>query len=337
MTRQSTRDFSQLFLPYAPPITPSQPGGPALEYAGEYIELENFLQGVPEQQYGDTIIPGAEPDWRDILKRAFDLLSKTRDLRLAVVATRAAIECHGISTLPSGLELIATFLENLWESVHPELEDGDSTFRLNALAGINDNSFLLKTLRNCTLLESRGFAGLRVTDLEKLHQGNALPGLTRHDLAQHIDSHAEQANQLAAVIAASLAACKRIEHVLAEHAQTAGFCEELQRLLGIVRLFLPATDNATSLDEDEATEETSLPTAQPTSSGPPTGISNRDDIARLIDQMCSYLETHEPGHPAPLLLRRAQKLLGMDFLSIIRELNPDSIRSIEQLAGITQD
>ena len=337
MTRQSTNDFSQLFLPYASPITPDRPGGPALEYAGEYIELENFLQGVPEQQYGDTIIPGEEPDWRDILKRAFDLLSRTRDLRLAVVATRAAIECHGFGALPPGLDLVATLLESLWESVHPELEDGDSTYRLNALAGINDNSFLLKTLRNCTLLESRGFAGLRLTDLEKLHQGNALPGLTRHDLAQHIDSHADQANQLAAVISASLAACERIESVLVEHAQTAGFCEELQRLLGVVRLFLPIADSATSLDENGAAEETSLPAAPPARSGSPAGISNRNDIAGLIDQMCSYLETHEPGHPAPLLLRRAQKLLGMDFLSIIRELNPDSVRSIEQLAGITQD
>lgn len=337
MKAQSTIVPSQLFLPYVSPITQAAPCGPALEYASDYLELENLLQGVPEQQYGDTVIPGAEPDWRDILNRSFGLLSQTRDLRLAVIATRASVECHGIVTLPSGLDLVATLLNDYWEKVHPELEDGDNTFRLNALAGLNDHNFLLRTLRNTTILESRGFSGVRITDLERLYQGHATPDLTRNDLSQYLESHSEQKNQLTNVISDSINACKRIDHILADHTQTAVFCEDLQHLLSVIRTFFPTPDTETKRDPDDAPIKESESPDQGARSETQSGISNRNDISRLIDQMCCYLETHEPGHPAPLLLRRAQRLLGMDFLSIIRELNPDGIRSIEQLAGITSD
>ena len=337
MKSQSATVSSQLFLPYASPVTEATPCGPALEYARDYLELENLLQGVPEQQYGDTVIPGEEPDWRDILNRSLDLLSQTRDLRLAVIATRASVECHGIGALPSGLDLVATLLEKYWEAVHPEREDGDSTFRLNALAGLNDHTFLLKTLRNTTLLESRGFSGVRIADLEKLHQGNAIPNLTRNDLSQHLESHSEQGSQLANVISNSIDACKRIDGILEDKTQTARFCEDLQRLLSVINAFFPASNTEAKPEEDEAPSGEPDQPAREARPDAQRGISNRNDISRLIDQMCCYLEAHEPGHPAPLLLRRAQKLLGMDFLSIIRELNPDSIRSIEQLAGITSD
>lgn len=337
MNADSSTFISQLFLPFTSPVTQHAPCGPALEYASEYLELERLLQGTPEQQYGNTVIPGEEPDWRNILQRSVDLLAKTRDLRLAVIATRASIECHGLAALPAGLEFIVSLLENHWESVHPELEEGDSTFRQNALAGLNDHSFLLKTLRNTAILESRGISDIRVSNLEKLHQGGAVPNLTSRDLLLHLRNQPGQTTRLIRTIQDSLAACQRIDTVLAEHTQTARFSEDLQRVLDLVQSFLPTPQSP----EDNLRDDTSLPhSANATSSERPVtsqAICSRNDISLLINQMCDYLETHEPGHPAPLLLRRAQKLLGMDFLSIMRDLNPDSIRSIEQLAGITQN
>ena len=336
MKDQSIVFSSQLYLPLASPIADGAPCGPALEYTSEFIELESLLQGTPEQQYGDTVIAGEGPDWRDILKRSLDLLSHTRDLRLAAVATRASVECHGLSALPSGLDFIATLLEEYWESVHPELEDGDSTFRQNALSGLNDHSFLLKTLRNTTVLESRGIPDILISDLEKLYQGTPVGNLTRSDLALRLKNQQEQANQLTNTIQHCIAACLRIDTVIAERAQAAQFTEDLQRLLGLVQTYLPTAPEAAT--ECSAPSNTGVRDGTvPSTFNAPRTIRDRSDISTLIDQMCRYLETHEPGNPAPLLLRRAQKLLGMDFLSIIRELHPDSIRSIEQLAGISSD
>jgi type VI secretion system protein ImpA len=45
------------------------------------------------------------------------------------------------------------------------------------------------------------------------------------------------------------------------------------------------------------------------------------------------MEQHEPSNPAPLLIRRAQRLVQMNFLEIVKDLMPDSLSTIEKLAG----
>ena len=52
------------------PIDESAPSGPDLEYDADFQELERLSQGKAEQQFGDTIIPAEEPEWRDVAKRA---------------------------------------------------------------------------------------------------------------------------------------------------------------------------------------------------------------------------------------------------------------------------
>ncbi len=49
--------------------------------------------------------------------------------------------------------------------------------------------------------------------------------------------------------------------------------------------------------------------------------------------MCRYFELHEPSHPAPILLRRAQRLLSLDFYEIIRDLAPESLPKLDLLSG----
>ena len=45
------------------PVAGDQPCGPDLEYDPALIELQTLAAGKPEQQFGDKIIPGEEPDW----------------------------------------------------------------------------------------------------------------------------------------------------------------------------------------------------------------------------------------------------------------------------------
>jgi type VI secretion system protein ImpA len=65
-------------------------------------------------------------------------------------------------------------------------------------------------------------------------------------------------------------------------------------------------------------------------SGP---IRSRDDASRALDAVCAYLERSEPSNPAPLLIRRAQRLMTMGFLDIMRELAPDALPAVEHIAG----
>ena len=61
-------------------------------------------------------------------------------------------------------------------------------------------------------------------------------------------------------------------------------------------------------------------------------IKNRSDVIRAIDQICEYYRSAEPGNPVPLLLRRAQRLVDKDFMTLIEDLIPESV---SQLANIT--
>jgi type VI secretion system protein ImpA len=63
-------------------------------------------------------------------------------------------------------------------------------------------------------------------------------------------------------------------------------------------------------------------------------IRSREDAVRELDRVCMYLERHEPANPAPLLIRRAQRLVQMNFLDILRDLAPEGMSSIEKIAGL---
>ena len=62
-------------------------------------------------------------------------------------------------------------------------------------------------------------------------------------------------------------------------------------------------------------------------------LSSREDARRTIQDVILLIEKLEPGHPAPLLLKRAHRLLGMSFFDIIRDMAPNAMSDIERIAG----
>jgi type VI secretion system protein ImpA len=68
--------------------------------------------------------------------------------------------------------------------------------------------------------------------------------------------------------------------------------------------------------------------------GVPGTIASRDDALRALDRVCEWIERHEPTNPAPLLIRRAKRLMTKSFLDIIRDLAPDGLSQVERIAGV---
>ena len=66
-------------------------------------------------------------------------------------------------------------------------------------------------------------------------------------------------------------------------------------------------------------------------------VRSRDQALRALDLVCRYLERHEPSNPAPLFIRRAQRLMTKNFLEIMKDLMPDSLPHLEGLAGSKLD
>src|SRR5690349_11474687 len=97
------------------------PCGPNLEYDDQYMALASAAAGKPEQQFGDTIIPATQPDWVDVIGRATALLGRSKDVRTALLLTRALTNTSGLHGLGEGLRVVRSLLENHWEDVHPRL------------------------------------------------------------------------------------------------------------------------------------------------------------------------------------------------------------------------
>jgi type VI secretion system protein ImpA len=73
--------------------------------------------------------------------------------------------------------------------------------------------------------------------------------------------------------------------------------------------------------------------AGPRTNGHGSPVRGREDALRDLDRICAYWEEHEPASPVPMLLRRAQRLAGLSFIELVRELAPSGISEIETLRG----
>lgn len=63
-------------------------------------------------------------------------------------------------------------------------------------------------------------------------------------------------------------------------------------------------------------------------------INSRAEALRAIEMVCDYLERAEPTNPAQLLLRRAGRLLGHNFLQLMKELAPDALSEVARIMGV---
>ena len=69
-------------------------------------------------------------DWPAVIKLTTDASTKqSKDLQLAAWLTEAVLRKEGFAGLRSGLELIKGLLENFWDTLYPEIEDGDLELR----------------------------------------------------------------------------------------------------------------------------------------------------------------------------------------------------------------
>ncbi|HEC16793.1 MAG TPA: type VI secretion system protein TssA [Sedimenticola sp.] len=327
-------------------ISPGNPCGENLEYDPAFDELQRESQGKPEQQIGETVIPGEPPDWKKVRTDALKLFARTKDLRIAVLLTRALLNTGGFAGLRDGLELITQLLRQYWDSVHPQLdpqENDDPTLRLNTLAALCDHATILHELRDTPMVDSRTFGRFCLRDMEMASGKLAAPAGDEHPAPQSaeidaafLDCDPEQLQNTADAVNASLEHIGAIEKLLAENIgpEQATDLDELRSVLTEVQQIMSdklanhGAEDSSAGDTASAREPAPAP-AQPLSGG----INSREDIIRVLDSACDYFARNEPSSPVPLLLRRAQRLISKDFMAIMEDIAPNAISQVEAIRG----
>ena len=347
------------------PIDDNEPAGPDLEYA-EVAELDRFAAGTPGTIDPSTreLVGAEEPNWRKVAEMATGLLGKTKDLRVAAWLARAELANRGLPGLADGLKLIATLVENFWETLYPMLdrdEGNDPIERLNVLANLSPDpaqsygsastEALLRTLRGTAIVESREVGRFTVRDLDYVlgrmqpPAGQTAPAAGL--LAAAWKTGDAQANQQRRDgIAIGQEAIQTIVKVFADHSGQRPNLDLLLQTIRRVGQFYAEQDAVAAAEAAEAagdgsddaeggSDELGGTAATGGKSPRSSGLASRADAVRILQQVATFLRKNEPSSPAPMFIDRAVKMLQLDFNAIVRELMPDAQDRIELLGGVS--
>lgn len=332
------------------PISEDSPCGEDLEYDNEFGELERAAQGKEEQQIGDTIVAAEEPEWKDVAKRAEKLFSRTKDMRVAMYLLRGAVNVDGILGLHASLRILHGLVGDFWDTVHPLLDpdDGnDPTMRVNIVTGLCDSASVLNAVAKAPLVSSRMLGRFSLRDM-KLAAGELSPGPdepvpeTSGIEAAFMDAPAEDVQAMLQALQDSADMVVAIEATLTEKVGAAN-ATDLNPLVHLLRECASeaneqAARRGLGSDDIEATgDEGEGEAGGGGGGGAPVArageIASREDVVRVLDKMCDWYARAEPSSPVPLLLRRAKKLVHMDFMDIIRDLASDGVTQVEKIRG----
>ncbi|HVG03577.1 MAG TPA: type VI secretion system protein TssA, partial [Burkholderiaceae bacterium] len=324
--------------------TEAPPAGPDLEYDPAFLALESAAQGKPEQDVAGTIVPAIEPDWPEVLAQARVLLARSKDLRAAMQLVRGATRVEHLGGFVDAITFVNDLITRYWSDLHPRLDaddNNDPTLRLSALAaleasrGASATETLLRDLRDAAVVPPTPQARVTVRDL--LILDGKLPGAVGTLSSSAVDGILREAIAkdpgVVDVAGRAVAAVQRLRSTVADHVGG----EAAPDVGAVVDMLKPVAARMMRLagrgaDEALGVEPGVMPTQR--SGG---AIQSREDVVRVLETVCDYLERTEPANPAPLLLRRAQRLLNKNFVELIADLVPDGVGQVRLIAGLKDE
>jgi type VI secretion system protein ImpA len=342
------------------PIAADDPSGRDLDYDPLFQKLLAAAEpGREEIDGGDgrKLFVPRKRDFRQIRRDAQRLLEVSRDLRVLIILAEALAVTEGVSGLAAGLRLISRNLQDHWETLHPQLDEGErfsadqAAERLNALRRLADPEGMLLELRRLPLVEMAGDGTVSLRALElALGESQPLPYEARPELspletALKATGPAALGEQVAALEAASTE-IQTIDSVLAEQIGDPAALPDLSPLTSVIakmraRLEPYSAPPSSKGSSPAGSGETVVPSQRGEPVSPPMAdterLETRDGAVQALELVADYFRRQEPGSPVPLLLERAQRLAAMTFIEIIGELAPDSTAQLRGTLGVRDE
>ena len=158
------------------PIPGANPSGKNLRWTPDFEKIKEARRRDDTASRGEWKFQLKEADYRAVIKLANEALAtKTKDLLIAAWLTEALVQEEGFPGLTSGLDLLYGLVENFWDTVYPEAEDGDVELRAAPLVWVAEFRDMQMAVRNIPLT-GNGF------DWLKYKESRAVP--SEHDAAE---------------------------------------------------------------------------------------------------------------------------------------------------------
>lgn len=350
------------------PIEGESPSGESLRYEGTYDLL------IEARRQEDTLNQGAWQtevkmrDYAEVIRIAVPALqTKSKDLQIAVWLSEALTKQHGLVGVRDSLQILSGLQDRFWETLHPEIDEGDMDARANAISWLDEQVSM--TVRQAPITGGDGRSFLDWEDSKRFDIPENLEAYDSAEQQRYMDlkTQAENEGRTTAEMwgkakaATRRADCERFDQLMVEckeafaelnrvieekydRNQMPGLSEFKKALDDVhtgVQKLLEEKKAEEPRDEDfDQAEETVGEDGEViiTTGGVATATgaiqSRRDALKRLAD-VADFFQKTEPHSPVAYLVQRSVKWGNMPLESWLRDVIKDEsvLGQIRQTLG----
>src|SRR6185295_13732453 len=317
------------------PISGDNPSGVNLKYALVYDKIKEARRQDDDAPQGEWEHERKVADYGLVIKLVSDALAtKSKDLQLVAWLIEALLRKESFPGLLSGLKLAQALLENFWDTLYPELEDGDAEVRAAPLDWVGSRldqpikmapitkkgldwfefkqsravGYEADTADNETKQEARAtaIADGKVTGEEFDEAFNATPKAFYQETKQAIDDCLEAIESLTTVCGEKFGDAapgfSGMRSALEEVRQTVGALLQKKRESEPDEVAAEETVESAAEETEADSGAAAAPgKARKTVTEEPV---DRDDAVARLALVAKYLRREDPYSPAPYLMIR---------------------------------
>ena len=336
------------------PISEEKPSGESLRYSGVYDEIAEARRADKVLNQGEWQTELKVADYRKVIDLAVPALStQTKDLQIAVWLTEALTKQHGFVGLRDGIKIASGFQEKFWDTLHPEIDEGDMEGRANAISWLEVQGS--DAIRSVPVTGGEEYSFSDFEDSKVFDIPESLEGLAaaEQERLRELKTRAEKERRVTADLwRKTIAATRRVtvEEINFAIDECWEALKELEAIIeakfdrnqmpGLTTLKktldtvhtqvkkLLEDKRAEEPDEIEASEEEGSNGAEPGTGAAKAGVAagaiqNRRDALKRLGEIADFFQKTEPQSPVSYLVQRAVKWGNMPLESWLQDVIKD--------------
>lgn len=337
------------------PISEDNPSGESLQYSGLYDEIREARRasdGLPQGQWQEEL---KVADYRQVINLTVPALeTQTKDLQIAVWLTEALVKEHDFAGLRDGLKLVIGLQDTFWETLFPQIDEGDMEGRANALEWLDTQAAF--AVKDATITGGEGYSYHDYEDSKRFDIPENLDTLDSTDQQKYreLQTQAEKENRVTAdrwrkvkmvsrrafyeelslVVEECWAEFKELNRVIEEkfdRNQMPG-TSNLKKSLDDIQTLAKKLLEEKRAEEPDAADDAATEAAPGENGASAAGggkavaagaIQNRQDALKRLADLAEFFRKTEPHSPISYLVQRAVKWGEMPLETWLQDVIKD--------------
>jgi type VI secretion system protein ImpA len=166
------------------PIAGENPSGENLQYSGLHDEIREARRADDDLEQGDWKRDLKTADWRQVLSLSTEALTdKSKDLQICAWLAEALVKLYGLAGLRDGLRLMRGLHEQFWDTIYPEMDEGDLDARANAVAWMDrQTAIAIKSVQVTSASSGANFSYAQYEDSKQFEIPEDLSALSSEQI-----------------------------------------------------------------------------------------------------------------------------------------------------------